>query len=170
MNSFTQFRCVLSTVSVRACACVHILKLNVDMGCFPWLLSTFGFEGSLTDSANLAEQQAPGILLPLPPGTGIPGTHCNFSLWGWPRSSHLNSKHCSAWPISRPQRKYCIHVPKAFFPDSAGHPEPGLWKCWANALLLSYTQPKGVFHLLIILFGMGHTEYDFTVWHKSTVC
>lgn len=39
-----------------------------------------------------------------------------------------------------------ICFPKAFFfPDSAGHPEPGLWKCGANALLLSYTPAKGSF-------------------------
>lgn len=33
----------------------------------------------------------------------------------------------------------------------------------ANALLLSYTPAKGSFHLFIILFEVGHTEYDFTV-------
>lgn len=43
-----------------------------------------------------------------------------------------------------------------------------------NAGLTLYSwatpQPKAVFHLFIILFEMGHTEYNFTVWHKSTVC
>lgn len=143
MSSFTQLRCFLFTVSVHACArCIYwgqMLTLGVFLDCSPPY-----FWRPLTDSANLAEHQAPGTLLPLPPGTGTPGTRCNFSCWEWPRSSHLDSKHCSAWPISQLQRKY-LFSQSLFFPDSAGHPEPGLWKCGANALLLSYIPAKGSF-------------------------
>lgn len=170
MSSFTQFRCVLSTVSVHACAHAHILKLNVDTGCFPWLLSTLVLKGlSLTQltwlSNKLQESSCPCL-----PALGFQA--CAVSLAA---GDDLGSHTCTANtavpdPSLGPKENTVFMFPVPFFPDSAGHPEPGLWKRWANALLLSYTQPKGVFHLLIILFEMGHTEYDFAVWHKSTVC
>lgn len=137
----------------------------------PYVLKGLLLILELTHSARLAEQQVPGIILPLPPNTGIPGTCCNFSCWGLTRSSHLYSQHSSTWSICQPYNKILVLIfPMPFFLTVLGILTQGFEHARLT-LYRSYTPSQRYFFVYSSSsFEMRHTVYDLTAWHKSRVC